>query len=187
MMFRRILVAGLVTIALGGARPQAARADANRDRELAKIAAEEMPQAAKRDPGLEKAIAKAYMEGYPDDKVKVLKVLILSTDWSTDRSSVGIITGRHIQAVVVTQHTGNDMAKAWGEPSGSYCELHSEAWEQEYIGKKFAAKMTPAGAGSLQKSGILCAKAGVKEGAAAAAPAQVTKPEKKPTRRGRKK
>ncbi len=179
MIFRRIPVAGLVAIALVGAQPKAARADDNRDREMAKIAAEEMPKAAKRDPGLEKAIAKAYQEAYPDDKVKVLKVIIVSADWTTDRSSLGIITGRHIQAVVVNQQKGNEMATTWGEPSGSYCELHSEAWEQEYKGKKFAGKITAAGAGSLSKPGILCAKAGVKEAAGAAAPAPATTAEKK--------
>ena len=188
MISGKILVAGLVLMALGGARPQEARADDEaRAREMEKIAAAVGPKAGKKDPALEKAIAAAYKEGYPDDKVKVLKVIIVSTGWSTERASTGIITGRTIQAVVVNQQKGNELAQTWGEPSGSYCELHSEAWQQEHNGKKFAGKINAYGSGSLSKSGILCAKVGVKETAAAvAAPPppqkQATKAAALPTR-----
>jgi len=108
----------------------------------------ELPKPGKKDAALEKLIGAAYAKAYPDNKV--LKVIIVSDDWSTERNDYGTVIGRNIQAFVANQQEGN------------YCQLHSEAWYQEYIGGKFSGPITQRGAGSQQLTGILCSKAGVK-------------------------
>ena len=113
---------------------------AAREEALAKV---ELPKATKKDPSIEKQIAAAYKAAYPDNTV--LTVLLQSTGWSTERSSFGVITGRNIQAVVANRQKSGD------------CELHSEAWLQESRGRSFAGPLQPRGAGSQEKTDILCA------------------------------
>jgi hypothetical protein len=38
------------------------------------------------------------------------------------------------------------------------CEIYNELWQQEYIGGAFKGPMSERGAGSLQRTPIVCAK-----------------------------
>jgi hypothetical protein len=122
---------------------------------LAETAKVELPKPARKDATVEKQVAAAYKKDYPDNQV--LKVIVVG-DWITDRNDFGAVTGRHIQVVVVNEQKDQVMIERWGT-NGRYCELHSEAWEQEYRGGKFVGPLSAAGAGSMSKEGILCDKA----------------------------
>jgi hypothetical protein len=124
---------------------QEAAERAAKEAQLAKV---ELPTAVRRDPALEKQIAAAYKEAYPENKV--LKVIIISKGWETERSGYGVITNRNIQAVVVNQQPGD------------YCQLHNELWMQEHDGRRFAGKLQQRGAGSQELTQILCSKAKAK-------------------------
>ena len=110
----------------------------------AKIAKVELPKPEKKDAAIEKQIAAAYKEAYPDNVI--LMVILQSKDWTTERSNYGVITNRTFQAIVVNKHKDGT------------CQLHNEAWSQEYIGNKFTGKLSQRGAGSQSLSGILCEK-----------------------------
>ncbi len=110
----------------------------------AQIAKVELPKTVKKDAALEKLIAAAYHDAYPDNAI--LMVIMQSKDWTTERSNYGVVTNRTVQAIVVNK-----------QKDGS-CQLHNEAWSQEYIGNKFTGKLGQRGAGSQTLSGILCEK-----------------------------
>jgi hypothetical protein len=109
-----------------------------------KAAAEkaELPKAAKRDPALEKSISATYMKEFP--KAKILKVILIA-DWSTERNNYGTVIARNIQAAVVNRQ-------------GDVCEIYNELWQQEFIKGKFSGPMLERGAGSLERTEIVCSK-----------------------------
>jgi hypothetical protein len=110
----------------------------------ARVAKTELPKAVKKDAAIEKQVAAAYKASYPDNAI--LMVILQSTDWTTERNNLGAVTNRTFQAIVVNK-----------QKDGS-CQLHNEAWSQEYIGNKFTGNLSQRGAGSQTLSGILCEK-----------------------------
>lgn len=105
----------------------------------------ELPKAGKKDPALEKSIAATFKTNWSE--ARIIKVILISSDWSTDRNGLGVVVGRYLQAAVIEQPKGDDL-----------CEIYSEAWEQEYIGGSFKGPMHEAGAGSLERTPIVCSK-----------------------------
>lgn len=121
-------------------------AEAQRAEEAkAKTASVELPKAEMHDAKLEKAVAAAYDRDYPGNKV--LKVIL--GKWSEDyeKDAFGRVTGRDLDATVVNKH-----------PDG-VCELHNEFWMQHGNGKSFSGPLSARGAGSMNKTEILCSKA----------------------------
>ncbi len=102
-----------------------------------------VPAAGKKDATIEAWVKAAFAKAYPD--AKILKVLLVSDDWSTERNDYGTVIGRNIQAVIVNQQK-------------DVCEVFSEEWYQEYIGGAFKGPLTERGAGSLQRYDITCSK-----------------------------
>jgi hypothetical protein len=123
---------------------QIAKLQAEKAKKAAELAKVELPKAAKKDGALEKQIAAAYKSSYPDNKI--LGVVLLQKDWSPERTNLGVITNRNIQAIVVNKHQDGT------------CEMHNELWSQEYIGGKFKGKLSQRGAGSQELREILCEK-----------------------------
>jgi hypothetical protein len=105
----------------------------------------ELPKAAKKDAAFEKAVTATFKKAFPD--ARFIKVIIVSSDWIVDRNNFGTITGRHLQAAVIDQQKGDDL-----------CEIYSEAWEQEFINGRFQSSVSEGGAGSLERTPIVCSK-----------------------------
>jgi hypothetical protein len=105
----------------------------------------ELPKVGKKDAGIESAIAATFKANFPD--ARFIKVILISSDWSTDRNDYGVVVGRYRQAAVIDQQKGDDL-----------CEIYSEAWEQEYLGGAFKGPMHEGGAGSLERTPIVCSK-----------------------------
>ena len=149
---------------VNAARKEAAAKKAEEDKAAAdkvrqeKVAQTELPKATRKDAALEKAVAAAYDRDYPGNKV--IKVIL--GNWSTDyeKDAFGRVTGRDLDATVVNKH-----------PDGK-CELHYELWMQQGKGKSFSGPLSARGAGSMQKSEILCSKV---EGGSATADATTKK------------
>jgi hypothetical protein len=106
----------------------------------------ELPKAAKKDASLEKAITTTFKKAFPD--AKVIRVIIIDKDWATERNNFGTIIGRNIQAAVIEQQKGEEL-----------CEIYNELWFEEYIGGHFKSSVDERGAGSLQRTPIVCSKA----------------------------
>ncbi len=139
---------GGILLNFKGEKKKAEEAKA-KEEEAKKKAAEqaaktELPKGAKKNPALEKQISAAYTAEYPTNKI--LKVIMRDNDWRIERSSLGIITGRTIDATI-----------AYKKADGT-CELHHEGWWQGHDGKKFSKSIEQRGAGSMQLEPILCEK-----------------------------
>jgi hypothetical protein len=111
----------------------------------AKLEGEELPPANMHDPKLEKAVAAAYAKDYPEGKI--IKVILDGWRDDFEKDAFGRVTGRDLIATVVNK-----------QPDGK-CQLHSENWLQHGNGKSFSGPLSARGAGSMQKSEILCSKA----------------------------
>jgi hypothetical protein len=103
----------------------------------------EMPTAGKKDATIEKMVSATYAKAFP--AAKILKVVIVSDDWSTERNDLGAVIGRNIQVAVVNKQK-------------DVCEVYSEAWYQESLGGQFKGPLSERGAGSLQRYEINCSK-----------------------------
>jgi hypothetical protein len=110
-----------------------------------KAAAEktELPTAGKKDATIEAMVKATYSKAFPS--ATVLGIIIVGSDWSTDRNDFGTVIDRYIQVAVVNQQK-------------DVCEIYSEAWSQQYIGGAFKGPLSEAGAGSLTRSEIVCSK-----------------------------
>ncbi len=103
----------------------------------------EVPKPSKKDATIEGMVKTTYAKAFP--AAKVLSVVIVSNDWSTERNDLGTVIGRNIQVAVVNQQKDE-------------CEIYSELWNQEYIGGAFKGPLTERGAGSLTRTPITCSK-----------------------------
>jgi hypothetical protein len=121
-----------------------AKADAEKkaaDERRANAEKAEMPKAAKKDATIEGMVRTAFAKEFTDSKI--LKIVIVSSEWTNEHDNFNRLIGRNIQVAVV--HQKKDI-----------CEVHSEAWYQEYKGGRFTGPLSERGAGSLERYEIAC-------------------------------